>query len=124
MTATEARAFAEQWARNWNARNVEAVLAHFAEDVVFSSPVALTVTGKASVVGKSALRAYWRRALDGHPALSFEVQRTLWDQETGELAIIYDREINERHDRAAEVLTFGAGDLIVRGEAFYGVIPR
>jgi len=124
MTAEQARAFAEQWARNWNARDVEAVLAHFAEDVVFSSPVALVVTGQASVVGKSALRTYWRRALEGHSALSFKVQNILWDQETRELAIIYDREIDERHDRGAETLTFGDSDLIVRGEAFYGVIPR
>lgn len=35
-------AFSEQWADAWNAHNVEAVLRHFHDDVVFTSPVAVT----------------------------------------------------------------------------------
>ena len=40
MDHAEAQAFAQQWARDWNAHDVEAVLEHFHEDVVFTSPVA------------------------------------------------------------------------------------
>jgi hypothetical protein len=120
MTADEARAFAERWAGQWNRRDVEAVLAHFADDAVFSSPVALAVTGHATVVGKAALRAYWCRALDKHESLRFVVERTLWDPKAAEMAIIYDRDINDRRQRGVEVLTFGAAGLVIRGEAFYG----
>src|SRR5262249_28054657 len=119
----EARAFAEQWAHCWNTRDVEAVLARFAEHVVFSSPVALRVTGDTTIRGKDALRAYWSRALADHPSLLFTINRVLWEADHSELAIIYDREINGRHDRGAEVLTFDADGRIVRGEGFYGVIP-
>lgn len=123
MTSNEARVFAEQWAHHWSTRDVEAVLAHFAEAAVFSSPVALTVTGRATIHGKQALREYWQRALAHHPALHFTIDRVLWDVDRSELAIIYDRAINGRHDRGAEVLTFNADGCVVRGEAFYGVIP-
>ena len=40
-------AFAAQWIANWNARDAEAVLAHFADDCVFESPIAQTITGEA-----------------------------------------------------------------------------
>ena len=38
----EAQGFAEEWAAAWNRRDVDAVLAHFHDDVVFTSPVAAT----------------------------------------------------------------------------------
>ena len=46
-----------------------------------------------------------------------------WDPEGTELAIIYDREINDRRERASEVLHFGPSGRVVRGEVFYGVVP-
>jgi hypothetical protein len=123
LTSDEASAFAQRWADEWNRHDVEAVLAHFAEHAVFSSPVALRVTGEATIHGKQALRAYWDRALANHASLHFAVKRVLWDADRSELAIIYDRAINGQHDRGTEVLTFDADGCVVRGEAFYGVIP-
>jgi len=123
MDSQTARQFAEEWATHWNNRDVESVLAHFADDAVFTSPVAARVTGRATVAGKVALRDYWNRALAQH-TLRFTIVWTLWDALTSELAIVYDREINGRHERAAEVLTFGNGGTVTRGEAFYGVIPE
>jgi ketosteroid isomerase-like protein len=38
-TREEAQACAEQWAAAWNARDVERVLAHFDDDVTFTSPI-------------------------------------------------------------------------------------
>jgi hypothetical protein len=37
------------------------------------------------------------------------------------LVIIYDREVDGRGDRASEILQFGLGGRVVRGEVFYGV---
>ena len=122
MTNRQAREFAEHWANLWNNLDVDGVLEHFADDIVFSSPVALKVTGNARVEGKAALRAYWTRALENHPALRFAVIRTLWDSTSNTIAIIYDRDINGHRDRGAEILTFGTSGTVERGEAFYGVI--
>jgi hypothetical protein len=55
--------------------------------------------------------------------MHFSVERIIWDPESSELSILYDREVNGHRDRASEVLRFGTSGLVVRGEAFYGVIP-
>ena len=54
------------------------MLAHFAEDVVFTSPVAARVLQDSGGVvrGKDALRAYWTLALQRVPDLQFELVGT------------------------------------------------
>ena len=39
------QAFAEDWVAAWNAHDLERVLAHYAEDVVFVSPNSSRFTG-------------------------------------------------------------------------------
>ncbi|MCW2512957.1 MAG: hypothetical protein JWR11_1999, partial [Mycobacterium sp.] len=75
MSTPDAAAFAADWVEAWNAHDVEAVLAHFHDDVVFSSPVAARVLPQTRGVvrGKDALREYWMTALDLLPDLHFEV---------------------------------------------------
>ncbi len=69
MPTPDAHRFADDWVRAWNAHDVEAVLAHFHDDVLFTSPVAARVlpeTGGGVVRGgKDALRRYWTTALQG-----------------------------------------------------------
>jgi len=74
-TAVDWIAFADRWKDDWNTRNLEALLGHFAEDVVFTSPLAARIIpgSKGKLVGKSALRAYWAEGLDRTPTLSFTV---------------------------------------------------
>ncbi|MEO8074762.1 MAG: nuclear transport factor 2 family protein [Acidobacteriota bacterium] len=118
---THARTFAEEWAASWNELAVERVLAHFHDQVVFTSPTALTVVGIATVRGKQALRDYWNRAVARVSSLRFVVERVLWDAGTRELAIIYDAEIAGRRMRVSENLTFGADGLVISAEVFHGV---
>nr|MDT0524585.1 nuclear transport factor 2 family protein [Streptomyces sp. DSM 41633] len=65
MATPDPQAFAEEWVNAWNAHDVEAVLAHFHDDVMFSSPVAARVLPETGGVvrGKDALRHYWTTAL-------------------------------------------------------------
>jgi hypothetical protein len=67
--------FSREWAAAWNRRDIEAVLSHFADDAVFTSPVAQRVgfAPDGVVRGKDALRAYWRVALENNPNLHFRV---------------------------------------------------
>jgi hypothetical protein len=123
MTRDDTQRFAEEWAVAWNGRDVEAVLAHFAEDVVFTSPRALEVTGSPTIRGKPALRDYWRRALEAVRSLHFVVERVVWDPVTAELAIVYTSEANGQRKRVSENLTFGPAGLVVRGEVLHGVVP-
>jgi steroid delta-isomerase len=121
MTHERAAAFATEWAQAWNARDVEKVLAHFAEDVVFTSPTAMAVVGIGTVRGKAALRAYWMKALEHIGSLKFAVDRVAWDPATRELAIIYVSDVDGRKRRMSENLTFGADERVASGEVFHGV---
>ncbi len=113
MDQQTARTFAERWTALWNSRDLEGVLALFADHVVFSSPTAARlVHGSDGVVrGKEALRAYWAHALSRNPELHFDL--------IGAYAGIKTLVINFRHQtgvHANEVLIFD-GPLIVEGHA-------
>jgi ketosteroid isomerase-like protein len=75
VTITDPTGFARQWIDAWNARDIEAVLRHYADDVVFTSPTAIRFApdSEGTIRGKAELRDYWTRALEGHPDLHFEL---------------------------------------------------
>ena len=121
MTREEAEAFAAEWAAAWNELSVERVLAHFDEDVSFTSPTALAVVGVGTVRGKQALRDYWNTAIARVGSLKFVVERVLWDASSGELAIIYVSDAGGRRKRVSENLLFNRNGLVVNAEVFHGV---
>lgn len=57
-------AFAREWVQAWNRRDLESLLACFAEDVEFRSPLAAKLLGEPSgtVHGKANLREYFTKA--------------------------------------------------------------
>ena len=121
MTTDDARTFAVRWAEAWNRRDIEQVLAHFHDDVVFTSPTALAVMGTPTVRGKESLRAYWTTALSRLTSLRFTVDRVAWDPHTRELAIIYTSETDGKARRVSENLVFDSADRVVIAEVFHGV---
>ena len=123
MRRDEALEYARWWCDAWNRRDIEAVLAHFEDDVTFTSPTALATVGIASVAGKEALRSYWQAALRALESLRFSLERILWDGVSRELVIIYSREANGKKTRVAECLEFSDSGRVMRGEVFHGVVP-
>jgi acyl-CoA thioester hydrolase len=120
LTEGAAQAFARRWIEDWNRRDVEAVLAHYAEDAVFVSPRAERITGSPVVQGKAALRAYWQAALSQHQSLEFSLDAALWAPRTETLVVIYRASYNgQPANRRSEIMRF-RGSGIVRGEAFHG----
>jgi ketosteroid isomerase-like protein len=117
MDNERARTWAEQWIDEWNRHDVEAVLAHFADDVEFSSPLVVQVMGHADgiVRGKDELRTYWTTALASRPDLRFE----LVDVHVGAdcLAVHYR---NQAGRVATELEVFGPDGRVVCGWALYG----
>lgn len=110
-----ARQFTTGWLAAWNAHDVEAVLAHFADDAVFSSPLAQRIVdGSDGVIrGKSNLRDYWREGLRRSPELHFDVQGLYVGVNT---VVIQYR--NQSDGLVSEVLTFD-GSLVIEGHATY-----
>lgn len=75
----EPNAFAKSWIGAFNARDVDAILAHYAESVEHSSPTVVRLLGEPTgiVRGKAALRAYFVKALESAgPGLHYEVTKT------------------------------------------------
>jgi ketosteroid isomerase-like protein len=116
MPMPDAATFAEQWVTAWNRHDLEAVLAHFADDAVFTSPVATWVVPDTGGVlrGKAALRRYWTAALRRVPDLHFDVVGVYSGVAT--LVINYR---NQRGDLVNEVLTFGDDGLVREGHGTY-----
>ena len=115
MTTPDAASFADGWVRAWNAHDVEAVLAHFHDDVVFSSPVAARVLPETGGVvrGKAALREYWVTALATLPDLHFD----LIDTYRGESLLVINYR-NQTGGLVNEVHIFD-GDLVREGHGTY-----
>jgi len=65
MSPQTAFEFSNAWINAWNARDLPAILAHYADDCVLHTPVAqwLLPATQGVLVGKPAMAAYWRRAL-------------------------------------------------------------
>jgi acyl-CoA thioesterase FadM/ketosteroid isomerase-like protein len=120
LTQASAHLFARAWVDAWNRRDVEAVLAHYADDCVFLSPKAERVVGSGRVEGKAALRHYWQTALGQIARLEFTLEDASWSPRTETLTVVY-RSVRDGQSpvRSAEVMRFSAGK-IVQGEAFYG----
>jgi len=109
------QSFAKAWIAAWNARDLEAVLSHYEEDIVFLSPVAERVTGNGRILGLEALRTYWRRALEGIANLHFDLQAVLTGADC--LTILYR---NQRGQQVAETVEFNPAGKVVRSFACYG----
>lgn len=111
------QAFAAAWIAGWNAHDLEAILSHYGEDVVFTSAYSARFTGDPSgrVVGKAALRDYWSRALASNPDLAFFLRGVYVGPEG--VAIRY---LNSRTGGdAVEVARFGDDGLVRESAAYY-----
>lgn len=63
VTQAQADALAQEWIEAWNRHDIDAVLTHYSDDVIFTSPFAIEFAGKedGTVHGKKELRAYWEK---------------------------------------------------------------
>jgi hypothetical protein len=115
MDLITARAFVEAWLTGWNDHDLDSLLSHFADDVVFTSPAAARlVPGSGGVVrGKEALGQYWAEGLRRMPDLHFEVVASYIGVDA--LVINYR---NQRGDLVSEVLVFD-GPLVTSGHGTY-----
>lgn len=115
----DARAFADRWISDWNNKDVEAVLGHFSENVVFTSPRAKAVLGSPRVEGKSRLREYWTKAIYRIQAIRFTLDYVISDGDR--MSIVYLAEMDGKRMRAVEFFVFGDDGRVREGEAMHGI---
>ena len=118
MTPDQSRAFAAAWIDAWNARDLDRILSHYADDVVFRSPRIALVTGDESCVvrGRAQLAAYWGKALAMNAGLRFDLDRVYVSKDAVTLAYR-----NHRGESASETMLFDGHGLVRESMAAFAV---
>lgn len=116
MNNDDARAFASEWVDAWNDKDMDRILPHYAEDATFHSPRIAQVMGDdtPALSGKTALRAYWTKALALAPNLYFELETVYAGSNA--LTLAYT---NHREQSVTECFIFNEeGDVITSIAAY------
>jgi ketosteroid isomerase-like protein len=111
------QALAEEWYAAWNEHDLDRILSHYSEDIVFTSPFVAKLGSNPDgrLTGKEALRDYFAVALERFPDLEFEPIALM----TGVESMVLHYHSVERR-LAAEVLFLGPDGLIRETVAHYG----
>src|SRR5580698_1038807 len=101
LNESEARLFARRWVEAWNSHNLDAILSHYAPQVVLTSPAAAQLLGDPSgiVSGKDGLRRYFERGLTAYPNLKFELLEVM--RGVSSIVLYY---VNQRGTHTAEFM--------------------
>lgn len=116
MDRVAAERFVAAWCANWCRVDIDAVVAHFADDAQMRSPLALSLTGSATVTGAENIRAYWREAYGHVESADLKILSWSWDEVIARLTVWWQL----GDTRASEFMDFDDAGRVVRSEAFYG----
>lgn len=116
ITEAFAKEFAGKWVAAWNNHDMEAIMEHYAEEIVFLSPVIVRLNNDetGTINNKPALRDYFERALALYPDLRFEFYSVLTSMNS---VVLYYKSVNEL--LAAEFMEIGVDGKVVRVCAHY-----
>jgi hypothetical protein len=116
LSETEARQFAHDWVRAWNSHDLDAVMSHYAPDVVVTSPAVAKLLNDPSgtVAGKEAVCRYFARGLEAYPNLTFELLDVMWG--VSSVVLYY---VNQKGTRTAEFMEFDGNQKVFRVVANY-----
>jgi ketosteroid isomerase-like protein len=117
MTEQQAQTLAREWIDAWNDHDLDRILAHYAEDVVLTSPLAAERLGdpSGSVRGKAALRAYFAMGLAAFPELHFDLRDVMWG--VSSVVLYY---VNQRGTMTGEFMELAETGEVLRVVANYG----
>ena len=112
----QARELADHWVEAWNSHDLDRIMSHYEDDVVLVSPVAAKMLGDPSgkVAGKTALKSYFKRALEVYPNLSFQLVDVMWGLES---VVLYYT--NQKGSKTGEYMEIGPTGKVARVVANY-----
>jgi len=117
---TDTRAIARAWLDAFNAHDLDALLALYADDAVHTSPKlrARAPETEGKVAGKPALRAWWKDCFDRLPTIRYEATSITADDARAFLE--YVRHVPREADLSvAEVFDVSRGK-IVASRVYHG----
>ncbi len=107
---------AEAWVKAWNDHDLDAIMEHYADDIIFYSPIIQRLNNDPSgrISGKAALRAYFEKGLTAFPDLHFDLYHVL---EGVDSMVLYYKSINNR--LSAEMMVLGPDGKVKEVRAHY-----
>ncbi|WP_249219518.1 nuclear transport factor 2 family protein [Chitinophaga sp. HK235] len=101
--------FADAWVQAWNSHNLDDIMSHYSEDIVFYSPVIKRINNDplGRIQGKEVLKAYFSKALVAYPDLRFELYHVL---EGVDSAVLYYKSIN--NNLCTEMMVLREGKVV------------
>src|ERR1700676_724489 len=110
-TEADAEQFAHRWIAAWNSHEHDAIMSHYAEDIVLISPTAARLLEDPSgiVKGDTALRKYFKRGLEVYPNLQFELLDVMFGLSS--IVVCYK---NQKGTKTAEFMEFGKEGRVTR----------
>lgn len=110
-----AHRFAAAWIDAWNRHDLDAILAHYADDFTMHSPLIAQFAGVSSgrLSGKAAVGAYWAGALRRLPQLHFHLLHVFCGVDS--LLLHYQG----ARGPAAEWFEFGPNGKVIQAAAHY-----
>lgn len=116
ISAAEAGRFAVEWIEAWNSHDLDKIMSHYADDVEFTSPFAVTLLGdpEGRIRGKEAVRAYFAKGLEMIPDLHFELLNVMVGVTS--LTLFYQ---GVRGIPACEVVVFNGNGKVILSMAHY-----
>ncbi|MGV0028215.1 YybH family protein [Phormidesmis priestleyi] len=116
ITEEQARELAQDWIEAWNAHDLDKIMSHYAESVILTSPVAAKLLNQPSgtVIGKAALRSYFKQGLEVYPDLKFELLDVLWGLSS--LVLYY---INQNGTKTGEFMEVSSTGSVTKVVANY-----
>ncbi len=117
LTQDKAHNFAHQWIQAWNSHDLDAIMSHYSDGVVLTSPVAAKLVNEpaGTVQGKTALRAYFQKGLEFYPQLRFDLIDVMWGLSS--LVLYYS---NQNGTKSGEFMEVGEDGKVTRVVANYG----
>lgn len=112
----DAMEFTQNWLRDWNAHDLDAILSHYTDDFRMSTPYIPAIAGEPSgtLQGKERIRKYWEAGLRKFPDLHFELVNVF--EGINAVAIYYK---GPGGRLAVEVFRFNSDGLVYEAAAHY-----
>ncbi len=79
ITQQFASHFADEWIKSWNKKDIAAIMNHYTDGVIFSSPFIIRnkINTSGTIKGKDNLKKYFEKALAATPDLHFDLEHIM-----------------------------------------------
>jgi SnoaL-like domain len=112
----EMHTLATEWIESWNRHDLESIMAHYADNVIFEANTVVNRWNRpdGQLHGAHELREHFRRGLELAPALHFELEAVL--TAPSGYAALYHR---DNGNRVLDVVQLNADNKASQVRAFY-----